>query len=110
MGSRLPLTLSTPPADILRRYPRLVAHLICASLGYATPTLAAIILRDAKLRRPNHCEWIASCYGGDALQPVRHAIQGRHRHHGYMADYAQAKSLVDHVNRDGEEPFFASWF
>src|SRR5437870_4302405 len=39
------------PEDIMRRYPRITAHIIAESLGYATPTKAALILRDAKYRQ-----------------------------------------------------------
>ena len=44
--------------DVMRRWPRLTAHLIASSLGYATPTCAARILKDAKEGRENWCEWI----------------------------------------------------
>lgn len=96
--------------DIMKRYPRVVAHIIAESLGYATPTRAALILRDAKHRQQNWCEWIAACYGCDPLPPVRAAIRNRHYHHGYMAEYKMAKALVDQANHSGDEPMFASWF
>ena len=44
--------------DYLRRYPRICAHIIAESLGYAVPDVAAQILKDAKERRENFCEWI----------------------------------------------------
>ena len=46
--------------DVMRRYPRITAHIIAESLGYATPTRAALILNDAKHRRENWCEWAKS--------------------------------------------------
>jgi len=95
---------------ILRRYPRVVAHVIAESLGYATPSLAARIVADAHQGRPNYCEWIACCYGGDPRGAVRDAIARRHRHHGYMASYPQALELVRHTIETGGEPLFASWF
>src|SRR2546427_9584702 len=98
------------PQDIMRRYPRITAHLIAESLGYATPTKAALILRDAKDRQENWCEWIYSCYDRNALRAVQAAIRNRHNHHGYMAEYALAKALVDRAIQDGAEPMFASWF
>jgi len=97
-------------AEVLHRYPRVVAHVIAESLGYATPSLAARIVADAKDGRPNYCEWIASCYGGDPRAAVKSAVARRHRHQGYMAEYRQALALVQHATETGEEPLFASWF
>ena len=96
--------------EVLRRYPRVVAHVIAESLGYATPSLAARIVADAREGRPNYCEWIASCYGGDPRPVVKNAIARRHRHQGYMAEFRQALALVHHAIESGEEPLFASWF
>lgn len=96
--------------EVLRRYSRVVAHVIAESLGYATPSLAARIVADARDGRPNYCEWIASCYGGDPCGAVRDAIARRHRHQGYMASYRQAFELVRHHAETGEQPLFASWF
>lgn len=96
--------------DYLWRYPRICAHIICESLGYATPSSAAAILKDAKEGKENWCEWIASCYGCDPRIPVRNAIRDRHTHKGFMAEYKHAKALVDRANQMGEEPLFASWF
>jgi hypothetical protein len=94
----------------MKVYPRLVSHVICESLGYAVPTLAARILRDAHLREKNYCEWIWSCHNQDPLPAVRLAIKTRHYHKGFMADYRTARALVDEANKTGEEPIFASWF
>ena len=80
------------------------------SLGYATPTTAAQILKDAKEGDENWCEWIYSCYGRDPRRAVQAAIANRHRHTGYMAEYQHAKALVDRANQSGDEPLFASWF
>jgi hypothetical protein len=98
------------PQDYLRIYPRLCAHVICESLGYAPPSRAARIVMDAHLRQKNYCEWVWSCYNQDPLPPVRNAFKGRHSHHGFMAEYKLAKALVDEANRSGNEPIFASWF
>ncbi len=95
---------------ILDRCPRLTAHLICGSLGYATPSCAAGIIADAHAGRQNFCEWIYSCYKGDPKVAVRIAIQGRKHHRGYMADYGQARAIVEHARTTGREPVFASWF
>lgn len=107
------MTSRSPPSshrDYLARYPRLCAHVIAESLGYATPSLAARILKDAHEGRENWCEWIVSCYRGDPRAAVEAAIQHRHHHRGYMASYEQALRLVRHELETGEGPMFASWF
>ena len=96
--------------DYLRHYPRIVAHIICETLGYATPTRAAGILMNAHRREQNWCEWIYGCYNCDPLPAVQNAIRSRHYHRGYMADYRQARAIVERAIRAAEEPPFASWF
>ena len=96
--------------DYLRRYPRLCAHIICESLGYATPTKAAMILKDAAEGKENWCEWVYSCYDKNPRIPVEQAIRRRHNHTGYMADYRRAFSLVERANETGKEPLLGSWF
>jgi hypothetical protein len=94
----------------LTRYPRIIAHLICHSLGYATPSCAAGIVKDAHERKENGCEWIASCYKCDPRPAVDRAIRSRHSHRGYMAEYQQARAIVQHAIKAHSEPLFASWF
>ena len=96
--------------DYMKRYPRTVAHIIAESLGYATPSCAARILKDAKEGQENWCEWIYSCYERNPKIPVRNAIRNRHAHHGYMAEYKLARALVERAIEKGDEPLFASWF
>lgn len=96
-------------AEIMRRYPRLTAHVICASLGYCTPSSAAAIVRDVKYGRLNYCEWIYACYNGDPRGAVQLAIRARHGHKGFMASYAQARALVNAAIEHNQEPMFASW-
>ena len=96
--------------EVMRRYPRITAHIIAESLGYATPSRAARILKCAIEGRGNYCEWIYSCYGGDPRLAVENAIRRRHYHKGFMADYGKALALVKHAIDTGEEPSFASWF
>ncbi len=98
------------PEDYLKRYPRICAHIISESLGYAVPRVAGIILKDADAREENWCEWIYSCYNRDPSLAVEGAIRNRHTHKGYMAEYARAKALVDRCNDSGDEPLLASWF
>jgi len=94
----------------LERYPCLTAHIIAESLGYATPSLAARILIDAREGRENYCEWIYSCYDRNPLRAVRDSIKRRHYHKGFMADYRRAKALVKQAIEEGIEPLFGSWF
>ena len=96
--------------EVMKRYPRLTAHIIAESLGYATPTCAARILKDAREGQKNYCEWIYSCFGGDPLPAVRNAIRNRHYHEGFMAEYKLALALVRHAIETGDEPLFGSWF
>jgi hypothetical protein len=95
---------------VMRRYPRIVAHIIAESLGYATPSRAASILDDAKHHRENWCEWIYACYKCDPLPAVQAAIRNRRHHKGFMAEYGAARALVSHAIATGNEPIFASWF
>lgn len=96
--------------EVMKKYPRITAHIIAESLGYATPSCAARILKDAREGRKNYCEWIYSCYGRDPLPAVKNAIRNRHYHKGFMRDYKTAYSLVKYAIETGEEPLFASWF
>ena len=80
------------------------------SLGYATPTAAAIIGLDGLYGRENWCEWIYSCYGRDAREALKRSVQHRHGHKGFMAEYKLAKKLVDLAIEQEREPLFASWF
>ena len=98
------------PVDVMARWPSLVAHMICESLGYATPTTAAAIILDAANGRENWCEWVYSCYAKDPKKPLQYCIRTRHHHKGYMAEYRQALVLVMQAMVTGNEPLFASWF
>jgi hypothetical protein len=96
--------------ETMKRYPCITAHVIAESLGYATPSCAAWILKDAREGRKNYCEWIYSCYTSDPLEAVRNAIKNRHYHRGFMADYRLARALVQKAIETGQEPLFGSWF
>ncbi len=100
----------TTSEDFLRRYPRICAHIIAESLGYAVPSLAARILMDAKEGSENHCEWIDACYHRDPKPAVQGAIMNRHRHTGYMASNELALRIVRHELDTGQGPLLASWF
>ena len=96
--------------ETMERYPRITAHIVAESLGYATPSCAARILKDAREGRENYCEWVYSCYTTDPLKAVKDAIRNRHYHTGLMADYRRALGLVKRSIETGQEPLLGSWF
>lgn len=108
--------------EVLRRWPRLVAHMICESLGYFTPKSAANAIIRYKQDEPFYCEWYSSIanargagfFDEEAMRQVGRdvlnwAIKGRHRHKGYMADYENARAVIER-ELAGNGPIFASWF
>lgn len=97
-------------ADILRRYPRLCAHIIAESLGYATPNHAALLLKRGFLGLPDWCEWLAACYQNDTPRMLRDAINRRRHHTGYMGSAQAAYNLIQAQLHTGNEPILASWF
>ena len=96
--------------EFMKRYPRITAHIIAESLGYATPTRAAQIGLDGLQRKENWCEYVYTCFNKDARACLQRAIMNRHHHSGFMAEYRLAKMLVDQAVEKGKEPIFASWF
>lgn len=95
--------------QVIRRWPRLVAHLICQSLGYFTPTGAASCIADYKNGREDCCEYIMSCYRSQPLPAIQDAIKGRHHHAGFMSHYPAAIAIVIRYVKRGDEPQFMSW-
>jgi hypothetical protein len=98
------------PVDVIRRWPALVAHLICESLGYATPDVAAMIILDAINGKENWCEWVYSCYKCDPKKPLAACIRNRKGHTGYMSEFKQALAITFKEILTGDSPVFASWF
>jgi len=96
--------------DVLARWPSLVAHLICVSLGYCTPGKAANIILDYINGRENGCEWLSACHKCQPAPVIKQSWTCRHHHKGYMADYRQALGLVITELVTGQGPVFASWF
>jgi len=109
---------------VLRRYPRLVAHMICESLGYFTPRAAANALIAYKLGRPFYCEMYCHAaqfrnarrdlHDKGSVWTVtrdfpRQAFKNRAHHKGYMAEYAHARAIVAAALK-GNHPVLASWF
>lgn len=107
--------------DVLVRWPRLVAHMICESLGYFTPKSAANAILCYLANEPFWCEWymhIANIRAGERFgdkeiaqvgrDMVKWAIQRRHVHKGFMSEYQLARRLVEQELQDAG-PVFASW-
>jgi hypothetical protein len=113
---------------VLNRWPRLVAHLICESLGYFTPLAAANAIIAYKNENPFYCEWY--CHMANiVLSPnvpysdskyiaklldinrsiIKSAIKNRKHHKGYMADYGLARKIVEEAKKN-KHPLGASWF
>lgn len=96
--------------DAVRRYRRIVAHMICHSLGYCTPYLAAALVLIAAKNGTHFCEWISTIYQRDPWPALCAAIAERNSHRGYMRDFDHALSIVDAVRGGSPEPVLASWF
>jgi len=96
--------------EIMKKYPRITAHIIAESLGYASPSCAAAILRDSIQGKSNYCEWIYSCYDANPKKAIQNAIKNRHNHKGFMAEYKLALALVNRAIETDDEPIFGSWF
>ena len=96
--------------EVMKKYPELVGHLICVSLGYATPSVAADIILAYTRNKDHYCEWIDACYKGKPKPPIEQAYTGRRYHNGYMSEIKNAKALVARAIETGKEPTFASWF
>lgn len=109
----------------LQRYPRLVAHLICESLGYFTPLCAANAIVAYCEDRSFACEWYSSMcehrgkgfFDTETLKAINKETLGRafarrRRHQGYMASYPQALALVKaELQRAGATSgMLAAWF
>lgn len=113
--------------DVLKKYPRIVAHLICESLGYYCVLSAAGVLLAYIEGEPYYCEWHSHMAGfrkdlkdkpyEDVIRQitrdvVRWAIQRRVSHKGYMAEYQHAITLVRHElkSEGATQGMLASWF
>jgi len=113
----------------LKKYPRLIAHLICHSLGYFSPLAAANAISFYKVGEAFCCEWYSHMAQFDKENPfkdlfhkpsviragetaVKRAFEDRHSHHGYMMEYKRAIALVcaELKNRGCTSQMLASWF
>jgi hypothetical protein len=111
--------------EALQRYPQLVAHMICESLGYFCPLSAANALAHHINGLPYACEWyshMCSCRGKGYFHDatllqigadvVERAFKYRSHHKGYMAEFQRAIALVRaERERSGcTGGMLASWF
>lgn len=114
---------------MMKRYPRLVAHMICQSLGYFTPFRAAQAVAYYKDNKPYFCEMYSHSvhlrskhltgkendfFNRDIIMDVQkdfidYSFKSRHNHKGYMSDYITARKLIV-KELEGKGPEFASWF
>ena len=114
----------------LKKFPRLVAHLICESLGYFTPLAAANALSYHKANEPFFCEWFSHVaqfvnnkeqrelmFDRAAVLRVQKRIIGdafrnRHTHNSYMSEHKQALALVvaELKSKGCTSQMLASWF
>ncbi len=107
----------------IKKYPKLIAHMICESLGYFTPESAANALDHYRQNEPFACEWYShmaniksgSYWNRDSLIEIGKIVVGdsfrnRRFHKGYMNSYELARTIVEVVRRGQPGPVFASWF
>ena len=86
--------------EVMERYPALTAHLICHSLGYFSPQGAAHAILDHIRGRSPANEWYMSMASKERplaqvnRDTIKKAIQMRHSHRGFMADYRTARALI----------------
>lgn len=67
------------PEEVMKKYPRIVAHLIAESLGYFTPRTAAIAIIKAKNNEPYFCEWYADCAKNMEICGIKECGEGDQR-------------------------------
>ncbi len=150
--------IDDPALVIMKKYPRLTAHLICESLGYFSPRCAASAIYAHVNKKPYFCEWYESLFRGTITEEekqtlreldeessalcaagqyakqeetmrksreiislvnqrinqkvIRNTFRHRRSHRGYMADYCQAKAIVQMYVEKQKQPHggLASWF
>lgn len=113
--------------SMLHRYPRLIAHLICESLGYFTPLSAANAVAFYKAKKPFCCEWFSHmaqfepgstglfddrCVKIVQKRSIEWSFKNRHRHHGYMNEIKAARHIVaaELKSAGSTSSMLASWF
>src|SRR6266446_3607764 len=96
--------------QIMRRYPRLIVHLICESHGNILPSAAAQILMDTRARRASVAPLVTASLQREPMLAVGDAIRHRHQHQRDMLNYETVQYVVSRAIQTGEEPFFFIWF
>ena len=112
----------------MRRTPRLVAHLMSESLGYFSPTAAALALSYHRAGLPDFCEMYSAYAGDDREHPsfdpdkliavnrktIALAFMNRRRHQGFMVQPHRGSAygmVLASVESDGRnEPALGGWF
>lgn len=107
--------------SVMKRWPKIVAGMICESLGYFTPESAAMALVLWIKKEPCYCEWYDSCVRGPTTKEgyeyqlkeigdsvVKCAISRRHMHTGYMSDKRKGRAVVN-ASLAGKGPELMSW-
>ena len=110
-----PRSKPNDPQEVLRRYPRLTAHLVCESLGYLTPLAAANAILSHIQAQEFACEWyLDMARHGHSLTRVNEniismAFRHRHFHTGFMADHRSALAMVEKELNGGQPATLMAW-
>lgn len=110
-----PRSKPSDPQEVLRRYPRLTAHLVCESLGYLTPGAAANAILSHIQKQGFACEWYLDMTRKDrSLIQVNEniismAFGQRHFHTGFMADHRSAQAMVENELNGGRPATLMAW-
>lgn len=113
-GVWMPIMRHIERDEALRRWPRVVAHVICESLGCLSPIGAAGVVSGAYTGYwpEGGSEYMDHCHYGDCARALGNAVYGRRYHSGFMAEYRQARLLVAAEIKGNTDPvvLFGSWF
>lgn len=119
------MTKETTQRQVLKRYPLLIAHMICESLGYFTVGCAANALAAYIDGESFSCEWyshMCHCRTGEYFnreetrkigrEVLALSFRNRHRHKGPMAEFkaaiSQVKAELEH--QGCTSGMLAAWF
>ena len=110
-----PRSKPNDPQEVLHRYPRLTAHLVCESLGYLTPLAAANAILSHIQGQPFACEWYLHMARKDRLltqvneNTISMAFRNRHLHTGFMSDHRNAQAMVERERNGGRSAVLMAW-
>jgi hypothetical protein len=91
--------------DYLKRYSRLVAHLIYQARGDLLPEKQRKFCGAARQQRPSDGGWITACFDGVPMPALQKAILDRRRRHDAL-NYATAQYVVQRYLETGKNPSF----